>query len=165
MIQASLQLQDYWVNSIQVSANNAFEPGKPIDVDLSAIEVDSHVELFKSDNAEEAGTAWMVFLEISQSTPEGKNIPYEFKLDITGLVAAHPALKAEQLERAIQVNGPSMLFGAAREILRAATGRGPYAAVIIPSTNFFQRLPAKESLPANPQPELKGAKKAPRKEG
>jgi preprotein translocase subunit SecB len=145
MILAPLQLRDYWLESVSVRTNPAFEANRESDLEVDFMDVKSDVRLLKSDNLEQDGTVWMVFLAVSQSIPEGKNIPYEFSLEMCGIVVAHPSLTGEKLERAIQVNGPSMLFGSAREILRAATGRGPYAPVIIPSTNFFQRLPQKEN--------------------
>ncbi|MCC5835093.1 MAG: protein-export chaperone SecB [Opitutales bacterium] len=104
----------------------------------------SDVRSLEVEHPEKNGTLWLVNLVINQHLPKGKNIPYEFSLDVTGLVAAHPSLKGEKLERLIKANGPSMLFGSAREIIRAATGRGPFAPVIIPSTNFLGHLPEKE---------------------
>ncbi len=170
MILAPLQLSDYWLDSLHVRTNPDFDPNREADLEVDSMEVKSDLKLLKSANKEEAGTVWMVFLEIRQSMPEGKNIPYEFSLEMCGIVAAHPSLIDETLERSVQVNGPSMLFGAAREILRAATGRGPYAPVIIPSTNFFQRIPKSQALPEPPPAITAGkvakkqtAKKAPRK--
>ena len=167
MIQAPLQLRDYWVDFIQVKANHVFKHQLAPDFDISTIELLSDVKPLEVENPKESGTAWMVNLRIQQKIPKGKNIPYEFALDITGVVAAHPSLDGEKLERAIEVNGPSMLFGAAREILRDATGRGPYAPVIIPSTNFFQRLSEWESdtqkLPASKKTTKKTARKTAKK--
>ncbi len=161
MILAPLQLRDYWLESIHVGTNPHFDPNREAELEVDSMEVKSDVKLLNSDNKAEAGTVWAVSLEIRQSIPEGKNIPYEFSLEMCGIVAAHPSLTDEKLERAVQVNGPSMLFGSAREILRAATGLGRYAPVIIPSTNFFQRLPVAQSLP---EPKRgKAAKKASRK--
>lgn len=147
MILAPLQLRDYWLESVSVRTNADFDPKREADLEVDFMDVKSEVTQLKSENGEENGTIWMVYLTISQDIPKGKNIPYEFSLEMCGVVAAHPSLTGERLERAVQVNGPSMLFGSAREILRAATGRGPYAPVIIPSTNFFQRLPKMEKTP------------------
>lgn len=170
MIQAPLQLQDYWVDHIEVRTNQAYDAKKSADLQLDSIEIQSDVRQLKAESPETCGTGWLVRLEIQQTIPEGRNVPYEFSLDITGVVAAHPSLQGDQLERAIEVNGPSMLFGAAREIIRAATGRGPFAPVIIPSTNFFQRLPTKkEKALQAPQtepaeaPKKKAAKKVVRR--
>lgn len=155
MILAPLQLRDYWLDTIYVRTNREYSADCPSDLEIDFIEVTSDVKPLKSENTDEIGTVWMVFLSIRQSIPEGKNIPYEFSLEMCGIVAAHPSLTGEKLERAVQVNGPSMLFGSAREILRAATGRGPHAPVIIPSTNFFQRLPLADSSPSDKRKETK----------
>ena len=144
MILAPLQLRDYWLDSISVRTNHEYNADISADLEIDFIEVTSDVKQLSSDSPDEVGTIWMVSLSISQSTPKGKNIPYAFSLEMFGVVAAHPSLTGEKLERAVQVNGPSMLFGTAREIIRAATGRGAYAPIIIPSTNFFQRLPQPE---------------------
>jgi len=156
MILAPLQLTDYWLDSVQMHTNPDFNPLEHADLEIDAMEVDADVKLIESEGPPEAGTTWMVSLGIRQTIPAGKNIPYEFALQMHGVVAAHPSLTGETLERAVQVNGPSMLFGAAREILRAATGRGPFAPVIIPSTNFFQRL-------RKPQPQIEIAPPAAKK--
>lgn len=68
---------------------------------------------------------------------------------MVGYVLAQPGFPKEKMQRAVEINGPSMLFGAAREILRAATGRGPYGPVLIPSTSFFKpekKAPAKKAV-------------------
>ncbi len=157
MIQAPLQLQDYWVDFIQVRTNPDFDPKAAADLDLETLDVQSDVAPIPIENVEKIGTAWMVTLAIRQTIPDKRNIPYEFSLDIAGVVAVHPSYTGEKLANVIQVNGPSMLFGAAREILRAATGRGPYPPVIIPSTNFFQRLPQKPEPAAEEKPPVKKA--------
>jgi preprotein translocase subunit SecB len=153
MKQSPLQLLDYWVDYIEVRANPNFDSSKEIEILVQSIDLVAEVSEIKIDDAHFAGTAWQVSLRIEQPLPEGKNLPYSYKLDIAGLVAAHPGLKDEQLKRAVEVNGPSMLFGSAREIIRAATSRGRHAPVIIPSTNFFSPAPAaaevdKPALPA-----------------
>ena len=143
MKQAPLQLIDYCVTFIQVRANLEFNSDKPVDLDAELIDLESDVQPADQSLPEDAGTLWKVALRIEQPLPqrEKRNIPYTYTLEMQGFVAVHPDFKGDRLERAVQVNGPSMLFGCAREILRAATGRGPYAPILIPSTNFLSRLP------------------------
>jgi preprotein translocase subunit SecB len=53
----------------------------------------------------------------------------------------------EKIERLVKVNGPSMLYGALREIVKALTSRGPYGAIVLPSPSFYLPQPAaKEPL-------------------
>jgi preprotein translocase subunit SecB len=161
MILAPLQLVDYWMDSIHLRANPAYNRDQPNDLNPDLIHLKADVKELPSDNRETHGTRWLVTLSIDQKIPEGKNVPYEFSIQLTGVVCVHPSLKGETLTHNIQVNGPSMLFGSAREIIRAATSRGPFAPLIIPSTSFLQRIPqpkpsaeketAVEKKPARPR--------------
>jgi preprotein translocase subunit SecB len=139
---APLQLADYFLTELSLKANPDFDTSKPSDDCVEALVVTPHYAQTK-DNGEH-GTEWLVSLEISQTIPDSANLPYAFTLRIQGTVAASQHLSGARLQRAMHANGPAMLFGAAREIIRAATGRGPWSAVIIPSTNFLVGLPPLE---------------------
>lgn len=155
---APLQLADYFLTDLTLQAIPGFDPEKPVSDDIEDLFVTPQVTLV-NDFAEK-GSEWRITLEIAQKTPEGKNLPYAFSLRIQGTVSASPHLTGTTLQRAVHANGPAMLFGAAREIIRAATGRGPWNAVIIPSTNFFAGLPPLESLPPSATETPTPAKKA-----
>ena len=78
-------------------------------------------------------------------------IPYTFSVILQGIVLALPGdPEGERLERAVKANAPAMLFGAAREMIRALTNRGPHRAIIIPSINFLP--PAGQPTPAKNKP-------------
>jgi preprotein translocase subunit SecB len=157
---APLQLADYFLTDLTLQANPEFDSSKPADDCVETLAVTPHYGQTK-DKAEQ-GTEWLVSLEISQTIPEGGNLPYAFSLRIQGTVLASPHLRGVKLQRAMHANGPAMLFGAAREIIRAATGRGPWPAVIIPSTNFLVGLPPLETPPViteTPTPAKKSATK------
>jgi len=153
MTQAPLQLLDYWAIKTHVDAQLDFDPNKETEIPLELLEVTSKVSRPKQDDDDPEGSTWHIDLHIEQKPSEKANIPYLFTLQLQGIVRAHPGLKGETLQRAIHANGPALLFGAGREIIRAATGRGPYPPVIIPSTNFLTNL----------EPVKKPAKKAPKK--
>ena len=157
---APLQLADYFLTDFTLQANPDFDSSKPADDGVESLVVAPHYSLTK--DKEEQGTEWLVTLEISQTIPEGGNLPYAFSLRIQGTVIASPHLTGAKLQRAMHANGPAMLFGAAREIIRAGTGRGPWPAVIIPSTNFLVGLPPLEKAPVVAQavtPAKKSVKK------
>lgn len=147
---APLQLLDYWADFIQVEANPNFDQDKRPDLSHESLQVNHSVHQLQQESDEtETGTAWATHLEIIQDISATQNLPYSFTIRMNGIVAAHPKYTDEQLGRIIKANAPAMLFGAAREVLRAATGRGPYPPVIIPSTNFIESekadKPAKKS--------------------
>lgn len=166
---APLQLLDYWANSLRMEACPEFDSGSETQLDFESITVHHGVKQIESPDPETNGTRWIVGLSIEQAPCESANIPYTFAVSLQGVVLALPGgPTGERLERAIKANGPAMLFGAAREMIRAATGRGPHSAVIIPSTNFLPAAPppAEEREPAATKKKAKkqsSAKKAPHK--
>jgi preprotein translocase subunit SecB len=145
---APLQLTDYFVHSIRVEALVDYDPDKKQDLDLANLQVTENC--FPSNGNHP--NRFAIDLLIKQDALEGHNLPYAYELHMVGFIEAHPDFPKDKLQRAVETNGPSMLFGAAREILRAATGRGPYGPVLIPSTTFFKAN--------NPTPDTKSKKTA-----
>jgi|688.fasta_scaffold37775_6 preprotein translocase subunit SecB len=143
---APLQLTDYFVTSFRVEAAPGFDPSRETDLDIESL----RIEKTCLQVGEEKDHTFSLVMSISQDLVPGKNLPYSYEIQLVGTISAHPDFPKDMLRRAVEVNGPSMLFGSAREILRAATGRGPYGQLLIPSTTFFK--------PANP-PAKKAAKK------
>jgi preprotein translocase subunit SecB len=145
---APLQLLDYFVHALHVEALGTYDPAKQQELDLESLEVKESC----FPVGEEHPNRFAVDLLIKQPAVEGKNLPYTYELHMLGFVEAHPGFSKENQKRLVEINGPSMLFGSAREILRTATGRGPYGPVMIPSTSFFKEeskpRPKKSKSPA-----------------
>jgi preprotein translocase subunit SecB len=158
---APLQLADYFLTDLSLQANPDFDSSNPADDPVETMVV---VPSYSQSASEEGqDTRWLVILEISQTISDGANLPYAFNLRIQGTVIVSSHIVGNKLQRAIHANGPAMLFGAAREIIRAATGRGPWPAVIIPSTNFLVGLPPLETPPLAPESSSTAKKSAPKK--
>jgi len=134
---APLQLSDYFVIAINVEAQSDYAPSAPDEFDVETLEkllVDA-----KCIPDEKTENRFTVTLTIKQDRIEGKNLPYVFELRMVGFLDfLAKDWEQGEIQRQIEINGPSMLFGAAREILRAATGRGPFGPVLLPSTTFFK---------------------------
>ncbi len=139
---APLQLTDYFITKLNLEANQLYSSDGENNANLDTIDVSCVVDLHKKNDDE--STNWRCKMSIKQNIPEGRNIPYTFELELQGEIFVFPSLNGDRLETIVKANAPAMLFGAAREIIRAATGRGPFPAVVIPSTNFLQ-TPAKKS--------------------
>ena len=155
---APLQLTDYFVLSIHVEALADHDPGKKQDLDVANLLVTESCVPAGDDKPHQ----FLIDLIIKQEALEGKNLPYSYELHMIGFIEVSPNFPEERVQRAVETNGPSMLFGAAREILRAATGRGPYGPVLIPSTTFFKQADAAAPQPSAPSPTRKIARKLPR---
>ena len=157
---APLQLTDYFVHSLRVDASSDFNSEKKTDLDIDSLQVEH--ECIALNDAEYPH--YHMAMTIRQDLVPGKNIPYSYELRMVGRICASPDFPAEKLQRAVEVNGPSMLFGAAREILRAATGHGPYGQVLIPSTTFFKPVASRTTTePAKTTSTTAPAKKTPDK--
>ena len=163
---APLQLIDYWATSIRMEACRSYKPDAETNLDFDSITVKHTVGPLNSPDPEEKGSQWLVGLSIEQTPCETANIPYTFEVSLQGIVLVLPGFPPDRVEHAVRANGPAMLFGSAREMIRAATGRGPHSAIIIPSTNFLPPTPAVEAdkSTASKTPAKKAvAKKAARK--
>lgn len=146
MTPAPLQLLDYWATTLRMEACPGYDPQKDTELDLDSIKVENEVKLLDSPESGKSGTQWLVGLSVEQGPCHEANIPYTFSVTLQGIVLALPGgPEGERLERAVKANAPAMLFGAAREMIRALTSRGPHRAIVIPSTNFLP--PAVEPTP------------------
>lgn len=143
-----IQLLDYHVTSLSVEACASFNRDKPMELDPADLDLGATSKLLNDGDQ----PRWAVGLVLSHQPKEGKNIPYRISLEMVGLVSSIANKVDDVINHAIQVNGPSMLFGAAREILRDATARGPYGSIIIPSASFFTSPPTAEALPEKATP-------------
>lgn len=155
---APLQLTDYFVHSLRVEALADYDPDKEPDLDVSSLHVGE--KCFRANGGHP--NRFAIDLVIRQDAVGGKNRPYAYELHMVGFIEVAPGFPEDKLQRAVETNGPSMLFGAAREILRAATGRGPYGQVLIPSTTFFKSAPP--APPAGSPPAKKATKKSAQKQ-
>jgi preprotein translocase subunit SecB len=141
-----IQLLDYHVTSLSVEACASFNRGKPMDLDPAELDVSAQTKLLGDGEK----PRWAISLSIRYEPVQGKNIPYRLFIEMVGLVTAAANKVDETISHAVEVNGPSMLFGAAREILRDATARGPHGPIIIPSASFFTP-PLSAALPVTKQ--------------
>lgn len=156
MTPAPLQLLDYWATSMRMEACPGYDSKRDTEPDLESITVENEVKLLDSPEPEKAGTQWLVGISIEQGPCNDANIPYTFSVTLQGIVLVLPGgPEGDRLERIVKANGPAMLFGAAREMIRALTSRGPHRAVIIPSTNF---IPPTQNAPSPSQEPPAGRK-------
>jgi preprotein translocase subunit SecB len=98
---------------------------------------------------------------------EGAQAPYNIQISIRGTVRMHLILvKGQAEERRIRalVNGTSLLYGSAREMVSAITSRSVYGSFLLPSLNFQDLASHKPvaSAPARLKPPAKRKKAVPR---
>lgn len=80
---------------------------------------------------------WRLNLHLKlESATTGKPFPYEGEVVIQGLVEVSDQFLAEKREQLAKVNGTSLLYSAAREMLLNLTARSAYGALCLPTLNF-----------------------------
>jgi preprotein translocase subunit SecB len=131
-----LRLDRYWLRSISVSENPAFDPtstGSPVFQSTTS----------RGQKADDR-KCWKVDLQVR--TPE-KNEPfqsYNIIVELSGIFEVPDSPPEADWEIFVAVNAPAILFGAAREVVASVTGRGLFPATILPSVTFLDEAPATE---------------------
>ncbi len=77
---------------------------------------------------------------------------YKIEVSVVGAFTIDAEWPAEKRRLLLETNAPSLLFGAAREMIANLTARGPWPMVTLPTISFLNPEPStkSESLPANP---------------
>src|SRR5439155_22261424 len=75
---------------------------------------------------------------ITYQPQANSNVPYFFSLELVGFFEVAEAVPDDRIDRLVKTNGPSMLYGIAREVVRDITSRGPYLGVLLPSVSFYE---------------------------
>jgi preprotein translocase subunit SecB len=140
---APIECRAYFVTEMQFGANQTFDPKKPAELPASGLEIKSELEA-----PAEGQTQWGVTLSIQQTIQPDKNAPYNFALKIWGAFEPRNKFPEEKKRQVMLTNGSSILYGAAREIVREMTARGPFASLLLPTMSFYP-------LPSPPQPSPK----------
>jgi len=138
MRSSPLQLLRYFVEEISCNSNPDYDPEKDFDFLEDQFRVDTTVAPTELDTEHE-DNSWMVQMSLRQQIGPNQNFPYDFKLSIVGFFLCTSNLpNGWSPEYFVKVNGSSLLYGVAREIVRATTARGPWSDVIVPTLSFYE---------------------------
>ncbi len=157
---AQISLIEYFATDLVLGTNHTFAPDKPVKFDDKDLQVD--VAIKQNGQAPRDGTRWQVTIEIRHQPAPEVNFPYSYRVVLVGQFGIGPGVQPEDEERFVKIQGASVLYSMAREIVRALTGRGPYRPVILPTVSFYeQKTPTAEAQPTGATPP--GPKKRPKK--
>lgn len=80
--------------------------------------------------------------------------PYRVRLALRGIFRLDPSVEDKRLRDGLLTNtAPSILYGAAREVVLATTARGPFPPVLLPAEVFQPQVLDDDSEPAPPPSE------------
>lgn len=81
---------------------------------------------------------WKVDLTVKFKPAQGDTKPYTGSISFTGYFAVDAAYANDKVKFLVETNGPSVLFGAAREMISNLTARGPWPMVVLPTQSFYK---------------------------
>ena len=145
---AQIQLTNYFVSELQFAANRDFKQDSPSSVTAEELQV-AYQASPKSENKRQ----WQITLRIALSASPESNSPYSFLVEMIGLIDVAESVSEDYIERFARINGTSLVFAAAREIIKAATARGPFKPLMLPTVTFWE--PKEESTPPTENPDLR----------
>lgn len=140
---APITLIEYFATELLLATNHSFQPDKPLQFGENDLFV--NVTTQHNDKAPKDGNRWQVSLEVRHQPGPQVNFPYSYRAVLIGQFGVAPSVQAQDEERMVKIQGASMLYSMAREIIRALTGRGPYRPVILPTVSFYEQKPATEA--------------------
>lgn len=140
---ARINLIEYFATDLMLGTNNAFATDRPVQFEDKDLVVS--VTAKKNETAPRDGRRWQVTLEIRHQPAPGVNFPYSYRVVLVGQFGVQDGVQSDDEERFVRIQGASVLYGMAREIVRALTGRGPYRPVILPTVNFYEQKPSAEA--------------------
>lgn len=134
-----ISCNSYFVSELKLSANNRYDPEQPSNLTLDDLEVENAIAPMGEDNA------WLIVVSVEQKGAAAKNAPYDFAITVMGYFDIVEGVTQQRADQLLLINGSGILYGAAREILRDVTSKGPYQQLLLPTISFFP-LPKKKGV-------------------
>jgi len=124
-----LQLEDFFIGDLSLN------PAKGRFTKAGEIKID--VKLNCGRNASDK-QSWMIGLNISFKAAQPEPISYEGHIEIIGYFTLRDTTMPEERQEDIAaVNGASILYSSARELIVMLTGHGRNGRLILPSMSFI----------------------------
>lgn len=133
---AQIQLTNYFVSELQFAANRDFKLDSASSVGAEDLQV-THQASAKEGNRRQ----WQITLRIALNASPESNSPYSFLVEIIGFIDVDESVTEDRIERFARINGTSLVFAAAREIIKASTSRGPFPPLLLPTVTFWEPKP------------------------
>lgn len=139
MSQTPLRLETYFFPKIQIEANPDYSPkDAPAEHD---VQLGVNIGLLGS---EQEPTRFQLMLDIEKISIKVGSLPYRISLEAVAIISVDPAFKHPDIKKLVRVNGASMLYSAARELILMVTGRGPWGSFQLPTVNFHGAISGAE---------------------
>jgi preprotein translocase subunit SecB len=129
---SNLQLKRYFITELHLTANEDFDPEKEVRLRLEDVLAEPECIVREKHPRE-----WQIRLRVRHAHTPESNSPYNFAVEIVGFFRVHEDVPDESVEKFARVNGSSILFTTAREVLRSSMANGPFDPIVLPTVCFF----------------------------
>jgi preprotein translocase subunit SecB len=130
-----LQLNKYFIKELHYAVKDNFDDK----YDPSAEFPYPHLTAWiKHAQEEQSQRDWRFELTLESEDSQSTEFPYSLKIVLVGYFTVMDEYPSAQVDMLAHVNGPSLLYSAAREALVTITGRSGYPAIVLPSVMFIQ---------------------------
>jgi preprotein translocase subunit SecB len=137
---SQLELQNYFITTLNLTANRSYDGQKPRAACISDLLVEP---FFKFD--EKDARHWQVTLKVTYRPGPDVNAPYHFAVEIVGLFQVNTDYPSDKVSWLVETNASSVLYSTAREMLRSVMASGPYPPLLLPAGSFYE---PKTNVPA-----------------
>jgi hypothetical protein len=168
-----IELDNYSVREVRLAMNPDYDPEKHKDLPGDeGFQFMHYAKRIKKRN-------WLVVLGVKLE-PDGEghspSVPYFYKLEMVGRFKVHPRFPQkpngkskftpkesdEIIKARVEVNGPAMLYGIAREKIRSLSSSSGLGEILIPTVSFYKANEI-EGKVAEPGSKPKPKRRPPRK--
>ena len=140
MKNSPLQLEHYCVTAVHLDAKLDAKVPEKIEWRInSTCDFATH---------RDAPRRWKVDLAITFHAVDEVNSPYRGNISFVGFFAVDDTYSEDKVRLLVETNGPSVLFGAIREMVANLTARGPWPMVLLPTQSFYKGAPQPATDPA-----------------
>ena len=162
MQNSNLRLETYFVESLSweiaradsaetSDTETAAAPSEPnYDAVLDCSDI--HCEIERAELESPRRAAYRLKLNYA---PQPEKSPYAWSVALIGHFELDAGFPEDQVLSFMDAGAPAMLYGAAREALASALGRGPYVAPLLPTVHFANLQPAPPAVADATEPVAK----------
>lgn len=143
-----LQLERHFFTKVHLDAHPDGDPA-------AKAQLKSQVDVAQ---AERDPKRYQLTLRLNLVAAGDKKPQYTAEIHVVGVVRVADGWPDPAVQQLVQVNGPALLYGAAREMLCNLTARGPWPMLCLHSVTFVQ--PPKATVASKPAPHAPEPQKA-----
>ena len=128
-----LIIENYFVKKIQLELNPGFDRSN--EPERSETEANIRVDL-ESEKYPEDLNRWRFELSVHSNEVSPEDSPFTFDVILVGIFRVDESFPEDKADMLAQINAPSVLYSAARELIISITSRSSYSPILLPSVSF-----------------------------